>query len=140
MKILIDTNVLLHPHLGEQLLRKLIEEEMIPVVTDYILDEVAWNIEERYPDPRQRKMALDTLLRILQLGGEIKPWQEYAPHLEEALHLIIAKDAPVLAAAMLPDIDLLITLDTRHFLNNPRLQNTTWKEKIKRPKEFLKRI
>ncbi len=134
MKILLDTNVLLNPDLGETILRTMIERGMIPVVTDYILDEVTTNIEEVYSDPKKAAAILMTLLDILHLGGEIKQWDEYVHHLDEAFRLIIEEDAPVLAAAMLPDIDLLITDDKDDFLKNKRLQGTPWRGKIKSPR------
>jgi predicted nucleic acid-binding protein len=137
MKILLDTNVLLHRELGEQLLIKLIEEGMIPVATDYILDEVSLNLEERFSNPQESRLAFNTLRQIFRLGGEVKEWHEYAQNLAEASLLIHQKDAPVLATAMLPDIDFLLTLDRKHFLNNKRLKSTNWMEKIKKPEDFL---
>ena len=141
MKILFDTSVLLpgfrYPELREKAIGRIIHAGALPVVTDYILDELRSNIQKKYT-AEQKAVALDLLLQILSMGVlEIKTWAEYAPHLDEALKLVPEKDAPVLAAAMLPDIDLLLTNDKKHFLENQKLQETAWREKIKTAREFL---
>lgn len=113
---------------------------MTPVVTDFILEELREHIGEQYTDP-QKAIALDLLLRILETGRlEVKEWDEYAPHLEEALVLTTEKDAPILAAVMLPDVDLFVTNDERHFLKNKKLLGTQWAAKIRSPIDFLRRL
>lgn len=144
MKILLDTNVLLpalkHPQLRRKLIWKIIEEGMTPVVTDFILEELRENIGEQYTEP-QKAVALDLLLLILETGRlEVKQWEEYAPYLEEALALIPEKDAPILAAVMLPDVDLFVTNDEKHFLKNQKLRGTPWAAKIRSPIDFLRRL
>jgi len=141
MKILLDTSVLFpgfkHPHLDKKLMGKIIEAGMTPVITDYILIELRRNIQEKY-SAAQKAVALDLWLHILSMGIlEVKYREEYLPNLEEALTLIVKKDAPVLAAAMLPDIDMLVCKDTQHFLSNKNIQKSQWQTKIKSVEEFL---
>lgn len=137
MKVLLDTNVLLHPRPGKELLLKLIEEGITPVIIDYILDEVYLNLEEQFSDPQERGRAFNTLRQIFQLAGEVKEWHEYVQNLDRAFLLVHQKDAPVLATVMLSDIDFFLTLDRKHFLSNKRLKETGWMEKIKKPEDFL---
>jgi len=143
MKILLDTSVLLpgfrYPELRRKLIWKIIEEGMIPVVTDYILEELRLNIEEDYSD-EEKHIAPDLLFKIFQTGRvEVKTWEEYALHLEEAKGLVDEKDAPILAA-MLADIDYLVTRDKKAFLENKRLMGTPWQQKVYSPQEFLERL
>ena len=68
----------------------------------------------------------------------MKTVEEYGPYWEEARGLIREKDAPILAALMLPDIDYFVTRDKRDFLEkNKKLQETEWREKIKSPPEII---
>lgn len=141
MKILLDTSVLLpgfrRPDLRRKLIWKIIEEGMVPVVTDHILEELRVNILEHYSDEEQH-IALDLLLKILQTGKlEVRHWDEYASNLDEARSYVPEKDAPILAAAMLPDMDLFLTYDKKHFLENTKLSGTAWMAKIRNPQEFL---
>lgn len=142
MKIILDTSVLFpgfrYPDLRRKLIWKLLEKGVTPVFTDYILEELKVNIEEEYSDEEAR-IALNLLLEILQTGQvEVKTFEDYNPYLEEARGLIREKDAPILAALMLPDIDYLVTRDKRDFLEkNKKLQETEWREKIKNPQEIV---
>jgi predicted nucleic acid-binding protein len=42
---------------------------------------------------------------------------------EELIRYIDFKDAPVLASAIKGKVDFLITLDKKHFIENPKLKN-----------------
>lgn len=144
MKILLDTSVLLpgfrYPDLRRKLIWRIIDEGMIPVLTDFILEELRLNIEEQYSD-EEKRTALDLLLQILQTGRvEVKFWEQYTACFEEARKLINEKDAPILAAMMLEDIDYLITRDKKAFLENKKLKNTPWEQKIYSPQDFLKHL
>lgn len=144
MKILLDTSVLLpgfrYPDVRRKLIWKIIDEGMTPVLSDHILEELRVNIEEQYSD-EEKRVALDLLLQILQISRvEVKSWEEYAPHLEEASKLTNEKDAPILAATMLEDIDYLITRDKKAFLENKKLWATPWQQKIYSPQDFLEQL
>lgn len=141
MKVLVDTNIFIasmrFAGLKRKLIWKLLEHDAIIVVTDFILEELRENFEEQY-SPGEAQAALDNLLHFLGTGRiEVKTYAAYAPYLAEAQQLIRDKDAPILAALMLPDITYLLTRDKRDFLHNERLQKTPWVAKIKDPNELL---
>lgn len=141
MKVLLDTSVLLpgfrHPGLEKKLIGKLLAEKITPVITDYIVEELRENITEHYTE-REKAIALDLLLEILALGVlEVKVWEEYSDNIDEACRYVPEKDAPILAAIMLPDIDLFITKDEKHFTKNQKLRNTPWQAKIKHIDDYL---
>lgn len=142
MKIILDTSVLFpgfrHPELRRKLIWKLLEEDATPVFTDYILEELRVNIEEEYGDEEART-ALNLFLQLIQTGQiEVKTFDDYAPYLQEAGRLIREKDAPILAASMLPDIDYLVSRDKRDFLErNKALQESPWISKVKSPREII---
>ena len=109
------------------------------VVTDFILEELRENFAELYR-PHEFDIALDLFLQFLSTGQiEIKTREAYAPYLGAAIALIAEKDAPILAALMLSDIDYLITRDKVDFLENAKLKETPWITKIKSPQEFLQK-
>lgn len=68
---------------------------------------------------------------------EVKVWKDYSANMDEACRYVPEKDAPILAAIMLPDIDLFITKDEKHFTKNPKFQNTPWQDKIKHIEDYL---
>jgi predicted nucleic acid-binding protein len=144
MKILLDTSVLLpgfrYPGLEEKLMGKLLAQGITPVVTDYIIEELRENIKEHYTE-RERAIALDLFLELLALGVlEIKTLEDYIDNLDEASRYVPDKDAPILAAVMLPDINLFITKDEKHFIKNQKLQNTPWQKKIKHLSDYLAEV
>lgn len=111
MKVLVDTNIFIvsmrFAGLKRKLVWKLLEEGVIIVLTDFIIAELRENLAEQY-SPRESQAALDNFLQFLGTGSmEVKTYDDYAPHLEAAKALIAQKDAPILAATMLPDIDYL---------------------------------
>ncbi len=141
MKVLVDTNIFVasmrFAGLKRKLVWKLLEEGEVIVLTDFILEELRRKFSELYT-PVEVQAALDNLLQFLGTGQlEVKRFEDYAQHLPEAEQLIQAKDAPILAAAMLSDIDILLTRDKQDFLENARLQQTRWMAKIKSPQELL---
>ncbi|MFQ5793702.1 MAG: putative toxin-antitoxin system toxin component, PIN family [Candidatus Bipolaricaulia bacterium] len=141
MKVLVDTNIFIasmrYVGLKRKLVWKLLEQDVVVVVTDFILEELREKFAGLY-QPEEFQAALDNFLQFLGTGKiEVKIYEAYAPYLNEARVLIVEKDAPILAAAMLPDIDYLITRDKRDFLENPKLQGTPWIKKIKSPQELL---
>jgi predicted nucleic acid-binding protein len=109
MKVLVDTNIFIasmrYAELKRKLVWKLLEEGVTIVMTDFILEELRENFTELY-QPQEIQTALDLMLQFLGTGQiEVKTYDTYAPHLEQASTLIVEKDAPILAAVMLPDID-----------------------------------
>jgi putative PIN family toxin of toxin-antitoxin system len=141
MKVLVDTNIFIasmrFAGLKRKLIWKLLEKDVIVVVTDFILEELRENFEEQY-SAEEAQAALENLLHFLGTGKiEVKTYDSYAAYLPEAQQLIRDKDAPILAALMLEDITYLVTRDKRDFLENERLRKTPWIHKIKSPQELL---
>jgi len=144
MKVIIDTNIYIATmrfiNVDRMLIWKLLEEEITIVLTDFIIEELRENFKKKYK-PEEWGRALDLLLRFLGTGYiEVKRWEEYSPYLEEAKKLTNEKDAPVLAAAMLDDIDYLITRDKKAFLENKKLKNSPLGDKIYSPQGFLEHL
>lgn len=126
MKILLDTNTLFsalgYPGNERDLIFKMIDANWDIAIIDRILEELQENIRRKYTSP-QKEMALDLLLTFLRRGNiEIKRLPEYQHHLDEAKTLTNEEDAVILAAAMLSDVDILVTGD-KHFLENERLKD-----------------
>lgn len=155
MKVLVDTNIFVagmrFAGVKRKLVWKLLEENHSVVLTDFrrkeedprswrtyfILEELRKKFSEMY-GPEETQAALDNFLQFLGTGSlEVKTYEEYSSHLAEAEKLIREKDAPILAAVMLEDIDYLVTRDKRDFLENERLRETPWIAKIKDPRELL---
>ncbi|MFQ5853221.1 MAG: putative toxin-antitoxin system toxin component, PIN family [Candidatus Binatia bacterium] len=141
MKVLVDTNIFVasmrYAGIKRMLIWKLLEQDAVVVVTDFILEELRDKFAELY-QPEEIQTALDNFLQFLGTGKiEVKTYQDYSSHLIEAQTLIREKDAPILATVMLPDIDYLVTRDKKDFLGNRKLQKTPWMEKIKSPQELL---
>ncbi len=80
-------------------------------VSDYILAELTENITKKFTG-ENKTTALELLDRLLASEAvDVKRKDNYSHLLDEARKTINKKDAPILAAAMLPDIDALITGD-----------------------------
>jgi len=144
MKALIDTNIFIasmrFAGLKRKLVWKLLEQGITIVLTDFIIDELRENFKENYK-PEEWGIALDLLLQFMGTGRiEVKIWEEYAPNLEKARQLTNEKDAPILAATMLEDINYLITRDKKAFLENEKLKTTPWQHKIYSPQDFLEHL
>jgi len=125
MKILLDTNVLFSG-LGfsgvcGDLLREILKQRHTLVSTDYILEELREKVRRKFKEPH-RERALDLLLFLLQrLSLEVKRFEEYQMNLDRAKGLVPEQDTPILAAAMLEEIDYFVTGDKSHFLENERV-------------------
>ncbi|MGH8057066.1 MAG: hypothetical protein ACREOH_07480 [Candidatus Entotheonellia bacterium] len=136
-----DTNVFIasmrYVGLRRKLIWKRLDEDGVVVVTDCMVEELRENFAE-LSQPEAAQTALDLLLQFLGTGQlAVKTSEHSAAFVAEASILIAAKDAPILATAMLPDIEYVVTRATRAFLNNPTLRATRWMGKIKSPQEPL---
>lgn len=126
MKLLLDTNVLFlalgFRGVPGMLLEEIVRQRHTLVTSDYILEELRENIRRKFTGP-QRAAALDLLLYLLErLALAVKHAAEYERHLARARQLVPRQDTPILAAAMLEDVDYLVTGDHAHFLDNPRVK------------------
>jgi putative PIN family toxin of toxin-antitoxin system len=141
MKILLDTNVLFSGlefrGIVGRLLEELILEDHTLVTSDYILEKLRGKIRIKFKGS-QKEAALDLLLRILSsISVEVKRKQDYQANLAAALTYVPEQDAPILALAMLEDVDYFVTGDKKDFLENPKLTGTLWQAKIVSPKQLL---
>lgn len=79
------------------------------VVSHQVLEEAERNLRNKLP-----RALTNFEAQIRQLALEVVP----DPSPQEAAkweHIIEAKDAPILAAAVIAQVDCLITLNTKHF-------------------------
>lgn len=142
MQILVDSNVLFSALLKEGNERQLIEAVILEghtlVITDLIAEELRRNIKAKYP-AAIKEDALQQLAKILQAGFlKQKNHAEYKDNIKAALRLIVKKDAPILAAGLQPEIDVIATSDS-HFLKNKKL-NYLRRKKILSPRECLAKL
>lgn len=104
-----------------------------PVVCPYVLDEAARNIERKTPEAMSRYRDVQNNIA----------WELYSdPTLEQVqpgLDVIVAKDAPVLAAAVIAQPHWLVTLDTKDFID-PSEVATGSGLRIGTPGDLLKEI
>jgi predicted nucleic acid-binding protein len=83
---------------------------LVPVACPYVLDEAERNIQRKTPEalPRYRDVQANITWELHPDPSpeQVRPW----------LDVIVAKDAPVLAAAVIAKPNWLVTLDTRDFV------------------------
>ncbi len=112
MKILVDTSSLYsafaYPGRVAILLEIVIEEHTI-VLSDLIVEELKRNLSNKL-EGHEKNYALSRLELFIS-RCQVKFKDEYEIYLPEARSLISEKDAPILACAMLPDIDVLLVSD-----------------------------
>jgi len=89
------------------------DEKIILTVSEQVIAEVERNIARKLPRllPVTRKMILQTNVRIL---NDPSP-EEVHEHLDWISH---AADVPILVAAARAKVDFLVTLNTRHFIED----------------------
>jgi len=141
MKILVDTNIYVasmrFAGVKRKLIWKILEDNHTLVLTDFIIAELRVKFSEMYI-AAEVEAALDNVLQFLGTGRvEVKTYADYADLIDEVEPLIRAKDAPILAATLLPDVEYLVTRDKQDFLQNEAIQAKPWRDKIKDPHELL---
>jgi len=99
-----------------QLLGTLIAENITVIVTDYILEELRGNINEKFKS-RELQRVIELLEIIMSCGVEVLRADAYERNLPVALEAVNLEDAPILAAAMLPEVTYFVTGDS-DFLEN----------------------
>lgn len=85
-------------------------------VSEQVIAEVERNLARKAPEalPLAREMILSANIRILH--GPTA--EEVQKHLDWISH---AADVPILLAARRANVDFLVTLNTRHFLDDPQV-------------------
>ncbi len=132
-KVLVDTSTLFSG-LGWtgppfRVLAKIHEEEFKLILTDYIIEELSDHLED-FSDER-RKEAFQSLEYLRESAVIVEnKWKE---KLNKAEKLVGEnKDAPIMAAFLLDEVDILITSDLKDFPIEKF-------EQILTPKDFLKK-
>jgi predicted nucleic acid-binding protein len=101
-----------------------ITEECILALSDYIVEELKRNIQNKLDPIHSEKILKE--LNILISGCEVKTSSEYQHYICEAIRMISRKDSPVLACGMLPDIDFILTSDKEFWkINDNRVKVIT---------------
>ena len=134
IKVFIDTNVLIagvHSVTGASAtILDLCEAHVLQmVVSRQILIEADRNFTAKFPQ---------LLGRFRQFVHHLAPLMVEDPtpeSIEKAATIVDRKDAPILAAAQDANVDFLITLDKKHFLNPKTRQKAMLK--VVSPTEFL---
>ena len=134
IKVFIDTNVLIagvHSVTGASAtVLDLCEARVLQmVVSRQVLVEADRNFAAKFPQ---------LIGRFRQFMHNLAPLMVEDPtpeSMEKAATLVDRKDAPILAAAQNANVDFLITLDKRHFLNPKTRQKVMLK--VVSPIEFL---
>jgi len=133
MKLLLDTSILysalVHRKTIGKILDLLIEKHRI-VLTDYIVEEMKRNINKKVSIGR-KETILENWRTFVSLC-EVKYKEEYLEFIGFAKELISGKDAPILACAMLPDIDCLVTSDKEFLrIDAPEVNILSAKDAVK---------
>ena len=90
--------------------------EITIILSDYVLEETRRNLAQLKHPP------LDELDEILG-HSHIEVVEVNKQAVLDAGKLIVLKDAPIIAAARIARVDMLVSLDRKHILNQPRLES-----------------
>lgn len=109
---------------------KIHEENFDLILTDYILDELSNHLKD-YPEDRREK-AIQSLEYLREASIILEgTWEK---NLKKAEKLVgETKDAPIMAAYLHKDVDILVTSNIKDF-------PTQKHENILTPKKFLKKF
>jgi uncharacterized protein len=91
-----------------------VKEEITVIISDDVIDETMKNVAKDRPDK----------LPILQQALHASNFEVVTVTKENVLDAakhIVEKDAPILAAAKVSNVDMLVSLDKKHFLGKPEL-------------------
>ena len=117
---------------SRDLLLMALRDEILLVCSNYVIQETRRNLDKLSSD---HLVFLDFILDNLPLEL-IKPTK--AEVLAAAEHIAL-KDAPIVAAAKRGKVDFLVTLDKKHLLDNPNVQNYSGID-IVTPKRMLSQL
>ncbi|HEY77177.1 MAG TPA: PIN domain-containing protein [Thermoflexia bacterium] len=134
-RVFLDTSALIaglvSPGRASNLILSLAEAEVITlVISEEVLIEPDCNLRARLP------RAIPEYRRFLAACPIEKADPPDAAEVAAAAEIIHLKDAPILAAAMALRVDYLVTLDRRHFLDDPEVARRSGL-RIGTPGDFL---
>lgn len=115
MRVFVDTSVLfsaIYSSTGfaRDLLQLSLDDQIKLIVSQDVLNEVERNLQAKIPD---RMDIWQRFLKVLQLEVIADPSLEQV-RLCEAY--VVQKDAPIVAAAILAEVDYLVTYDRKHLI------------------------
>jgi predicted nucleic acid-binding protein len=104
---------------SRDLLREAVRGNLQIVVSQHVLEEAERNLVQKTPEVLP---ALHELLTVVAAKVADRPTRQ---ELEQAASYITLKDAPIVAAAVKAKVDYLATWDRRHFIDDPRVAETS---------------
>jgi predicted nucleic acid-binding protein len=87
--------------------------DVILVLSDFVLEETRRNLALTTP-------GLTVLERIIR-DARVEMVSVTRKQVQDAMQLIVSKDAPILAAAKSAKVNMLVSLDKKHLLGHPEL-------------------
>jgi predicted nucleic acid-binding protein len=134
IRLFIDSSVLFSAAYSSRghsrdLLMMAAREEVILVISPLVVNETRRNLSESAP----------AIVHLFDLIIKTIPFEFVQPTKEEVLDAAkyaVLKDAPILAAARIAQIEMLVTLDKKHLLGKPELETYLGK-RIVAPKEAV---
>jgi predicted nucleic acid-binding protein len=119
-RVFVDASVLFSAAYSEkgssrEILRKGLRHEIVLVVSGFVIEEARRNLLRKAPP------ALETFDQLMELLSPEIVADPTLREVEAAGSYINLKDAPVLAAAIGAKVDYLLTLDRKHFIDDPRV-------------------
>ena len=92
--------------------------KVVLVISPLVIEEVRRNLERNAPNVVD---VFDYLLELIPFEMSVPTQGE----IQAALAYVAGKDAPILAAAQKAGVDLLVSLDKKHILENPLLEKAS---------------
>lgn len=138
-KIFLDANIFFaaikSKEGGSYFLLELAKRDLVRIITvAHALSEAERNIGDKLGNPA----LLRHYTNILSIHPEIHSLSHIPQVLEERLQRYVPeKDIPILAGAIMSGVKILITLDRRHFLQNPKLAQLKLPLTIMTPGDFI---
>ena len=91
------------------------QEKLRLFVSPFVLEETRRNLAISAPE---KLTTLELILPLIHFEM-VHPSKE---HVLDAIVYVVLKDAPILAAAKLAEVDFFVTLDRKHLLGKPALE------------------
>ena len=104
-----------------------IREQVKLIISSLVIEETSRNLAEIAPElvPDLERIFVSVAFEMVNPSKEA---------VVSAAGLVALKDAPILAAARLAKVDILVTLDKRHLLDRPQLEEFSG-ARILKPKQ-----
>ena len=119
-RVFIDSSVLFSAANSDKghsrdLLMMGVDQEITIVLSRYVLEETIRNLSGL-----KRPPLVELNEKLAKANPEIKDAEKH--HVLDAAKLIVLKDAPIIAAAKISKVDMLVSLDRKHILGRPELE------------------